>query len=116
MQTITEEGFHFSRIPMGYAGQQIDRGQVFMPKPGARNNARMVEQGHMAAVEIGADVYECGRCGAGFISDMFRNAHGRLRHSNLTPQQEDAMLDRMDEQIAQAGEIKAPRAAELKHS
>lgn len=84
-----------ARRPMGYAGREIDRGQVF-ELAGAPNDEKLTRLGYVAPLERGAETVTCAVCGATFTSGQLRTAHGDTRHRTraLTPQEEDAQAER----------------------
>lgn len=64
----------------GYAGQTLDRGQV-VKMVGAPNDEKLLRLGYITEVtEKNPKILECGECGAKFLADNLRLAHGRKRH------------------------------------
>lgn len=96
---------YFARRPFGYAGRDLDRGQV-VPLAGAQNDEKLVRLGYFQALEEGQGVVQCGHCHAQFIDHRTLQAHGNDRHRArvLTPHEEDAK----DEQREQMLEEIAP--------
>ena len=83
-----------ARRPMGYKGQEIDRGQVF-ELADARNDEKLLRFGYVGEVDKKEATYDCSDCGARFVGESERRAHGDKRHRGpLTPQEEDAIADR----------------------
>ena len=85
----------WAKRPIGYNGQNIDRGQVF-DLVSARNDEKLVRLGY---VEVWAgkakDLHDCAACGAQFIGGNERQGHYERRHlSVLTPEEEDARAER----------------------
>lgn len=64
----------------GYCGQTLDRGQV-VNMQGAANDEKLLRLGYITPVnEKNPKLLECGVCGARFLDDAARSAHGRRRH------------------------------------
>lgn len=64
---------------MGYAGKQLDRGQIFTLE-GARNDEKLERLGYIRKLRKEDPVSGCGPCGATFVGDGERDAHARFRH------------------------------------
>jgi hypothetical protein len=66
-----------------YHGTNYDRGQL-MPLVGGPRDEQLVRMGYVqpAAKEEAYLQAQCGVCGAWFLNEQFREAHGRLRHSD----------------------------------
>lgn len=63
-----------------YLDQQLDRGQIVELR-NARNDEKLLRLGYIAAInDRKPTVLECGECGAKFLEDAARDAHGRRRH------------------------------------
>lgn len=98
-----------ARIPMGYNGQQLDRGQVFEGRE-AVNRQKLLELKYMAPFEGKEDeLVVCNGCGGQFISDGFRTGHGNLRHQVFNdPLAEDAAFERLDRELSAAPPVGKP--------
>ena len=85
----------WAKRPIGYNGQDIDRGQVFT-LAGARNDEKLVRLGYDEPWDGKArDLHECNACGAQFVGGNERQGHYEKRHLRvLTPAEEDARIDR----------------------
>ena len=85
----------WAKRPIGYNGQDIDRGQVFT-LAGARNDEKLVRLGYVEPWDGKArDLHECAACGAQFIGGNERQGHYERRHLRvLTPEEEDARAER----------------------
>jgi hypothetical protein len=65
-----------------YCGTLLDRGQIVELK-GAANDEKLLRLGYIEEVtEHRPAILECGECGAKFLRDEARLAHGRRRHPN----------------------------------
>lgn len=63
-----------------YAGKNIDRGQI-VEMAGALNDEKLLRLGYVIEVtEKSPRLLECGECGAKFLEDAARLAHGRRWH------------------------------------
>jgi hypothetical protein len=63
-----------------YAGQDLDRGQI-VELQGMVNDEKLLRLGYISKVqEKSPRILECGECGAKFLDDSARLAHGRRRH------------------------------------
>jgi len=87
--------YYWARRPFGYAGQELDRGQI-VELVGAKNDEKLIRLGYFAPVEKKAETYKCAECGAEFIGLAERTHHGDKRHSGkaLTPEEEDRQTER----------------------
>lgn len=85
----------WAKRPIGYNGQDIDRGQVF-DLVGARNDEKLVRLGYLEMwTGKPKDLHECAACGAQFIGGNERQGHYERRHLRvLTPEEEDARAER----------------------
>lgn len=103
---------YWARRPFGYAGQELDRGQV-VRLAGALNDEKLVRLGYFQAADQKAATSECGRCGARFVAPEFRDAHVRARHlgRELTPQEEDALAERREAELEQVAPLYLDKAA-----
>lgn len=93
----------WARRPLTYAGANLDRGQT-LTLAGARNDEKLLRLGYLAQYEgKSRDLVTCDECGAKFISHDTRIGHHEKRHSGvaLSPDQEDARLDR-EEKLLEA--------------
>lgn len=94
-----------ARRPMGYAGQELDRGQVFELSD-QRNDEKLVKFGYVGDVDRKAQLHECSECGGQFIGESERRAHGDKRHRGpLTPLQEDALFDREEKIVLETAPL-----------
>ncbi len=84
---------YWARRPMGYAGLELDRGQVFTPV-GAPNDEKLERLGFMVQLERTDSVVTCAECGADFVGDGERRGHGDKRHlaRSLNPFEEDQRI------------------------
>lgn len=83
------------RVPFDYAGQGYDRGQLIQ-LGGYPNDDRLIRLGYVAALEKGAEIYDCAVCGGRFIGLRERTQHGDKRHAPprvMTPAEEDAAAE-----------------------
>lgn len=71
---------YFTRFPFTYAGKPLDRGQIF-ELTGQANDEKLVRLGYVMTLNPRDPVSNCGRCGAKFIGDDYRDGHGKIRHS-----------------------------------
>jgi hypothetical protein len=72
---------YWARRPFGYAGIDLDRGQLFA-LVGARNDEKLVRLGYCEKLERTLkDINECGTCGSKFIDVGTRDGHVLTRHS-----------------------------------
>jgi hypothetical protein len=80
-----------------YDGAELDRGQIFQ-MAGAVNDEKLLRLGYCEELPKKVKGSECGVCGAKFIDEATRGGHGNLRHKDrfLTPEEEDAQLDRIE--------------------
>lgn len=83
----------------GYDSRRLDWGQVFTLQ-GTPGDERLERLGYIVPLDKSASTCTCGECGAEFVGDTQRTAHGRKRHAltALTPDQEDADADRAERQ------------------
>jgi hypothetical protein len=64
----------------GYAGKNYDRGQI-IELIGAPNDEKLLRLGYISELkEKSPRILECGECGAKFLEDSARVAHGRRHH------------------------------------
>lgn len=89
-----------ARRPFDYAGQSLDRGQVFQ-LIGAPNDEKLIRLGYVAELPTKAEVFTCGVCGAEFIDMGSRTHHGDKRHRvrELDPREEDLREEREEKQL-----------------
>lgn len=100
-----------ARIPMGYMGDQLDRGQVVPLNEGAPNNRRLFDLRYIELYEGDPDkLHECNQCGAKFEAMGFRDGHGKLRHPDRprNPFEEDRVFDRLDAELEAAPPVGLP--------
>jgi hypothetical protein len=65
----------------GYAGEQLDQRQVIELK-GLRNDEKLLRHGLFKPLpDENTELYECGRCGAKFLTEDARTVHGVKRHA-----------------------------------
>lgn len=77
-----QKTFHVARWDKwDYAGKPVDRGQI-VDLQGAINDEKLLRLGYITEVTTSSNsrVLECGECGAKFLQDANRTAHGRRRH------------------------------------
>lgn len=76
------EDFVQARFEFGYDGKtgRVQRGQVF-ELGGHVHDEKLIRLGHVAPVEPGTPLCECGECGRLFMDDATREAHGDLYHA-----------------------------------
>lgn len=97
---------YFARRPFGYGRLgNLDRGQV-VELQGAPNDEKLIRLGYLME-HSGRDVSACGECGAEFIGDAERAAHGKDRHRErpLTPAEEDAQIERKERMLSQVAPL-----------
>ena len=64
----------------GYGDVEIDRGQIVEMK-GLPNDEKLLRLGYITEIsKAKPTILECGECGAKFLEDAARDAHGRRRH------------------------------------
>ena len=106
----------WARRPLGYAGKEYDRGQVFA-LAGAINDPKLLKYGYVAQLEKGQekDLFECRLCGAQFIGDVERSAHGKKAHSGreLNPFEEDLAAEREEKMLGEIAPLKIPERMEI---
>ena len=92
---------------MTYGAFELDAGQVFTPNPTYRNNEKLERLGYFARLTDDMNPMQCGVCGQWYVSDAARLSHGRMRHKTiaLTPQQEEAMEDRLEHQLEETAPL-----------
>jgi len=102
---------YWAKRPFGYAGVELDRGQVF-ELVGARNDEKLIRLGYIAPVERKAETYRCAECGAEFIGLAERTHHGDKRHSGkaLTPEEEDRMVEREERLMEELAPLNLDKA------
>lgn len=99
--------------PFGYdAGLDLDRGQVFELR-NLRNDERLVRLNYCAELPKGIAPAVCGQCGAEFIGDAERAAHGSERHRSraLSPADEDARFERQEKILQEVAPLKLENTA-----
>lgn len=86
-----------------YLGKSLDFGQLF-ELSGSRNDEKLLRLGYVTEWNgKPRDVAKCRVCGAEFVSEAYRDRHGNARHTEQTPDQEDAQAERdakFSEQVA----------------
>lgn len=92
--------------PFGYGDLQLDRGQVF-ELAGFRNDEKLVRLNYCAEAPKGLQAAVCSECGAGFVGDAERAAHGSDRHRTreLSPLEEDQRFDRQERMLAEVAPL-----------
>lgn len=91
--------FYHVRRPMGYLGKQLDFGQLIKLE-GARNDDKLVSMAYVAEWDGDIkDAVECSSCGEKFISGNTRIAHHKKRHTKMTEQEEDELLEKEDRRL-----------------
>jgi hypothetical protein len=92
----------WARRPLQYEELVLDRGQVFTLR-GRRNDDKLLRLGYVAELERGMVPVTCAECGAEFLGESERRAHGDRRHRAvpLTPAEEDALADREERLLNQ---------------
>ncbi len=97
---------YWARRPIGYAGQELDRGQVIQ-LAGAPNDERLIRLGYLQQVEPNDEPVTCAICGAEFIGGTMRTAHGDARHRarTRTPEEEEAAADREERMLDQVAPL-----------
>lgn len=91
----------FARRPFGYAGKELDRGQVF-DLVSARNDEKLLRLQYVEEWKgKKSDLHECAACGAQFVGGNERQGHYERRHLRvvLSPEQEDARLEREERML-----------------
>lgn len=103
----------YARRPFGYAGKELDRGQVF-ELAGARNDERLLRLAYVEAWKgKKADLHECAACGALFVGGNERQGHYEKRHLrvDLTPAEEDARAEREERFLAEVAPLALDKVA-----
>lgn len=88
---------YFARRPFGYAGKDLDREQL-VKLTGQRNDAKLVDLKYLALAPDGTRPYPCRVCGAEFLSQASRDAHGQRRHEPKPVPRMDPQYDGESEQ------------------
>lgn len=106
MATATQTRY-FVRRPCDYGRLgTLDRGQV-ISLLGARNDETLVRLAYFA--EYTGETAVCSVCGAEFVGEPERTAHGNKRHSerdrDLSPAEEDARLEREERMLEQTAPL-----------
>jgi len=70
----------YATRPMVYGGTHLDSRQV-TELLGLRNDELLLDMGRLVPVSDGAELKECGKCGAEFLDESARRIHGNKRHS-----------------------------------
>ncbi len=70
---------YWARNPMTYNGIERDRGETF-EFGGCLNDEKLARLRYCVPVPKKASTYECGECGAQFVEQTYRTAHGTVRH------------------------------------
>jgi hypothetical protein len=106
------KGRVWARRPFHYEELALDRGQVFTLR-GRRNDDKLIRLGYVAELDRGQSVYACAECGAEFIGESERRAHGDRRHRRipLTPAEEDALADREERLLSEIAPLYVGQAA-----
>jgi hypothetical protein len=75
-----------------YHGTNYDRGQL-MPMVGGPRDEQLQRMGYVQPAPTEEEYLraQCGACGAWFLNEQFRDAHGRLRHSERFQQDDIAI-------------------------
>lgn len=102
----TDPQRYWCRRPMGYAGTDLDRGQIFTPA-GAPNDEKLERLGYMVPVDRSALTYTCAECGAEFVGEGERRGHGDKRHyrAPLNPFEEDQRAEREERMLQQTAPL-----------
>lgn len=96
----TTEARYYARRPFDYAGQSLERGQVFN-LAGVANDEKLIRLNYISAVADGNDTYECGDCKRMFVQMGFRDMHGKEAHRRrprvfANPEEEDRFYERQE--------------------
>lgn len=77
------ESVYWVRHPATYAGHVCDFGQIIPLTLASTKAEQLTRLGYLVATEAkrGKEKVLCGACGAEFLSEGDRDAHGRKRHS-----------------------------------
>lgn len=94
MATFKKKGGATSAPQLYFIGKQFPGNATYGETPGdagviikllgARNDEKLIRLYGIQKFD-GKKSYQCGRCGLKFISEHFREAHGRLRHRTGGP-------------------------------
>lgn len=100
---------YWARRPFKYAGQNLDRGQVF-ELIGAINDEKLVRMEYIVELGSRAETYECSECGSQFVEMGMRTAHGNKRHGPraIDPDKDPEAYDRAVEREMRQMEQVAP--------
>lgn len=100
---------YWARRPFKYAGQELDRGQVFH-LVGATNDEKLIRMEYIVILGAKAETYECSECGAEFVEMGMRTSHGNKRHGPraIDPDKDPAAYDRAIEREMRQMEQLAP--------
>lgn len=103
---------YWCRRPMGYAGTDLDRGQVFTPV-GAINDEKLERLGYMVPLDASIQTHTCAECGAEFTGIGERQGHGDKRHraASLNPFEEDQRAEREERMLQQAAPLYLDKTA-----
>ena len=104
---------YWAKRPFDYAGKTLDRGQVF-ELVGARNDEKLIRLGYVEEYTgLVKDLIECAHCGGEFIDHNTRIGHHEKRHIDkfMTPEMEDAAIDREERMLNVVAPIHFENAA-----
>lgn len=102
---------YWATRPFGYAGQELDRGQIF-ELAGARNDEKLVRLGYVQPYQgkVG-DLVECAGCGGLFLGHNERIQHYEKRHVAHDPFTEDEMAEREERRLAEVAPLNLDQTA-----
>lgn len=98
---------YFARRPFGYGRVgHLDRGQV-TELLGLPNDEKLTRLGYLMQCDPKVVPAECGECGAKFVGDAERAAHGSDRHRDvdLDPLTEDEKAERRERHLEQVAPL-----------
>lgn len=97
---------------LGYNGRTLDRGQLFTID-GIPGDERLERLGFIERIDGKPDAYPCAECGAEFLGEPARRAHGDVRHrvSPLSPFDEDRLVEREERLLEQTAPLYLDKTA-----
>lgn len=114
-QSLPLNAKFWAKRPFGYGGQSLERGQVgrLTQSP---NDRLLHDLGYLALLDDDVKPFPCRECGAEFLDQRLRDAHGKSAHEKnaYSPppppvrrdgETDDAFKNRMDEWALQAGRM-----------
>lgn len=94
---------YYARRPFTYAGQDLERGQVFN-LAGVPNDEKLIRLNYISEVADKHEVYICAECRRQFVQMGYRDMHGKEAHRRrprafASPEDEDKFLDEQEKRL-----------------